>query len=58
LAVGPGDVDEKGVKREMHLVAGDKVIYESYAGTEIKINGEKHLLMDVKDILAKYEKGE
>ncbi|MBN2421956.1 co-chaperone GroES [Candidatus Woesearchaeota archaeon] len=55
LAVGPGALDEKGNRIEIPVKAGNKVMYESYAGTEIKIDGIKHLLMDVKDILAKIE---
>ncbi|MBD3203312.1 co-chaperone GroES [Candidatus Woesearchaeota archaeon] len=55
LAVGPGKIDDKGKRQEMPVKVGDKVMYESYGGTEIKIEGKKHLIMDVKDILAKIE---
>jgi chaperonin GroES len=33
--------------------AGDKVLYESYAGTEITVNGEKLLILKIEDILVK-----
>jgi len=55
IAAGPGDLDDKGNRREVHVKPGDKVIFESYAGTEIKIDEVKHLIMDAKDILAKIE---
>ncbi|MCF7862154.1 co-chaperone GroES [Candidatus Woesearchaeota archaeon] len=44
-----------GTDEKMPVKTGDKVIYESYAGTEVKINGKKHLIIQVKDILAKLE---
>ena len=50
VAVGDG----KDIKVKPH----DKVIYESFGGSEIKIGGEKHIIMDSKDILAIVEKGE
>lgn len=36
VAVGPGAVDELGTIREMTLKVGDKVLFSSYAGTEVK----------------------
>lgn len=47
VAVGDG--------KDITVKAGDKVIYETFGGHEIKIDGVKHLLLDVKDILAKVE---
>lgn len=38
-----------------NINAGEKVIYEKYSGTEIKDNGEKYLLLNVDNILAKVE---
>ncbi len=48
IAVGDGDL--------VKVKPGQTVIHESYGGSEIKIDGEKHLIMDVKDILAVVEK--
>jgi chaperonin GroES len=45
VAVGDG-------KDILHVKPGDKVIYESFGGSEIKIDGVKYILMDIKDILA------
>ena len=44
IAVGNGD--------KVKVKPGQTVIYESFGGSELKINNEKHLIMDVKDILA------
>lgn len=53
LAVGPGVMNDKGERLPMTLVAGDKVIFSKYAGTEIKFDGEEYLIMSERDILAK-----
>mgnify|MGYP003573914671 CR=1 FL=1 len=48
VAMGP-EVDED----ETPLKVGDLVMYPKYSGTEIKIDGEDHLLIDADDILAR-----
>lgn len=53
LAVGPGAMNDKGERLPMTLVAGDRVIFSKYAGTEIKLDGEEYLIMSERDILAK-----
>ena len=51
IAVGPGGiVDGKEIK--MEVKAGDKVIYSKYAGTEVKIEDEKYIIVKQSDILA------
>lgn len=50
-----GEVVSVGKLENISLNVGDKVIFEGYAGTELKINGQKHLILDVKSILAKIE---
>lgn len=51
LEVGPGGtVDGKTV--EMHVKAGDKVVYSKYAGTEIKLDGKEYIIVRQSDILA------
>ena len=44
-----------GDAETIKVKVGQKVIYESYGGSEIKIDGVKHMLMDIKDILAVVE---
>ena len=51
LAVGPGGVvDGKEVKMEVKV--GDKVLTGKYSGTEVKVDGEKYIIVRQSDILA------
>ena len=52
LSVGPGARDEEGKRIAMDVKAGDKVLFAKYAGTEIKVDGEKLLILRESDILA------
>jgi chaperonin GroES len=52
LSVGPGARDEDGKHIAMDVKAGDKVLFAKYAGTEIKIDGEKLLILRESDVLA------
>jgi chaperonin GroES len=52
LSVGPGARDEEGKRIAMDVKAGDKVLFAKYAGTEIKIDSEKLLILRESDILA------
>jgi len=56
LAVGPGRVDDKGVRVPMDIKVGDVVIYSKYGGTEVKYSGEEYLLLNARDVLAVVEK--
>ena len=56
LAVGPGRVDDKGVRVPMDIKTGDVVIYSKYGGTEVKYSGEDYLLLNARDVLAVVEK--
>ncbi len=50
VAVGAGKV-ENGVKIDMTVNEGDKVLYGKYAGTEITVDGEDLMIMRESDIL-------
>jgi len=52
MAVGDGKVADDGKKIALEVKAGDKVLFGKYAGTEIMINGEEHLIMREDDIIA------
>jgi chaperonin GroES len=52
LAVGPGKTDDSGKNIPMGVKSGDKVLFNKYAGTEIKVDGEEVLVMREDDILA------
>jgi chaperonin GroES len=51
VAVGPGNVED-GKRVAMDVKEGDTVLFAKYAGTEIKIEGEKVLILRESDILA------
>jgi len=52
IAVGDGKIKEDGTKIPMEVKKGDRVLFVKYAGTEIKIDGEEHLMMKEDDVLA------
>ncbi|RLD96931.1 MAG: co-chaperone GroES [Aquificota bacterium] len=52
VAVGDGRILDNGQKVSMCVKVGDRVIYGKYAGTEVKIEGEKYLVMREDDIYA------
>ena len=52
VAVGNGKTLENGNVKALEVKKGDKVLFGKYAGTEIKIEGEEHLIMREDDIIA------
>ncbi len=56
IAVGSGKVLENGTKQAPEVKKGDRVLFGKYAGTEVKIDGEEHLIMREDDILGVIEK--
>jgi len=56
VSVGEGKLLEDGTRREVQVKKGDLVLFTSYAGTEIKIDGNEYLIMDESDIMAVIEK--
>jgi chaperonin GroES len=55
LAVGPGRRDDNGKHVAMDVQEGDTVLFAKYAGTEIKLDGKKVLILKEADILAVVE---
>jgi len=53
VEVGPGKRDEKGVLKALELCIGDKVLFSSYAGTEVKTGDDQadYLILSEDDIL-------
>jgi chaperonin GroES len=51
IAVGKGKVTEDGKVIPLDVKAGDRILFGKYSGTEIKIEGEEHLIMREEDIL-------
>ncbi|MBM4026330.1 MAG: co-chaperone GroES [Planctomycetes bacterium] len=56
VSVGEGRTLENGTRREVQVKKGDVVLFTSYAGTEVKIDGKEYLIMDESDIMAVIEK--
>ena len=52
VAVGNGKVLENGSLRKLEIKAGDKVLFNKYSGSDIKIDGTEHLILREDDVLA------
>jgi chaperonin GroES len=55
VAVGNGKVLEDGTVRKLDIKAGDRILFGKYSGTEVKIEGEEHLILREDDILGVIE---
>ncbi len=51
IAVGNGKVSEDGKVHPLDVKTGDKVLFSKYAGTEVNIEGEEHLIIREDDVL-------
>ncbi len=52
VAVGNGKHNDKGERVALEVKAGDRVLFSKYGGTDVKLEGEDHLIMREDDILA------
>jgi len=52
IAIGNGKVMEDGKRAKIQVKEGDRVIFNSYAGTEVKVSGEEYIVMEETEILA------
>ncbi len=55
MAVGDGKLLENGTRAKFQVKKGDDVIFASYAGTEIKVDGEELLVLSEDEVLAVLE---
>jgi len=55
IAVGKGKVTEDGKLQPMDVKKGDRVLFSKYAGTEVNIDGEEHLIIREDDVLGVLE---
>ena len=55
ISVGDGKILDDGTKKKPQVKKGDIVLFTSYAGTEIKIDGKEYLIMSESDIMAVIE---
>ena len=51
VAVGKGKILEDGKLVPLEVKAGDRILFGKYAGTDVKIEGEEHLIMREDDVL-------
>ena len=52
LSTGEGRLLDTGKRQPLQVKEGNRVLFSSYAGTEIKVDGEEMIIMDESDILA------
>jgi chaperonin GroES len=52
IAAGPGKADDNGKRTALEVKSGDKVLFGKYSGTEIKLDGEEHMILREDEILA------
>ncbi|SFK04840.1 chaperonin GroES [Marinilactibacillus piezotolerans] len=55
VAVGSGKILDDGKRADMDVAVGDKVIFEKYAGSEVKYEGNEYLVLKDSDIIAVVE---
>jgi chaperonin GroES len=51
IAVGNGKVEEDGTVRKLDVKTGDRVLFGKFAGTEVKLDGQEHLILREDDIM-------
>jgi len=56
IAVGNGKVQENGNVRPLDVKKGDRILFGKYSGTEIKIEGEEHLILREDEVLCVLDK--
>ena len=52
IAVGKGRVLDDGKVQELAVKKGDKILFSKYAGTDIKVEGDDHIIIREDDVLA------
>jgi len=55
VAVGNGKILDDGKTRALEVKAGDKVLFGKYSGTEIKVDGEEHIILREDEVLGIFE---
>ncbi len=55
VSVGDGKLLEDGTRSKVQLKKGDEVLFASYSGTEIKVDGKEYLILDESEVMAVLE---
>jgi chaperonin GroES len=53
--VGPGKTLDNGTVAEPNVKAGDRILFSKYAGTDVNVDGDDHIIIREDDVLAIYE---
>lgn len=56
IAVGKGAIQKDGSVRKLEVKVGDTVLFAKYSGSDVKIEGEDHLIIREEDVLAVIER--
>ena len=56
VALGPGKLNDDGKRTALSVKKGDHVVYGKYAGTEVEIKGDKHVIVKESELLGVLEK--
>ena len=56
VAVGKGAIQKDGSVRKLEVKVGDTVLFAKYSGSDVKIDGEDHLIIREEDVLAIVER--
>ena len=55
VAAGPGKLNDDGTRTELSVKTGDTVLYGKYAGTEIDVDGDAHMIMRESELLGVFK---
>ena len=55
VAVGSGKVNDDGKRTQLEVKVGDRVLFGKYAGTEVRVEGEEYKILELRDVLAKFQ---
>ena len=56
IAVGNGKILEDGTQRKLDVQAGDLILFGKYIGTEIKLEGDDHVILREEDVLGVFSR--
>ena len=55
IAVGPGKLNDNGIRQPMSLKVGDKILFTKYSPNEVKVDDQEYLILSESDVLAVIE---
>ena len=55
IAIGPGKLNDNGVRQPMSLKVGDKILFTKYSPNEVKVDDQEYLILSESDVLAVIE---